>query len=230
MNRCDYLDPALAWVGAKDSGKGMALSKLAYEQLTRWVTIATEVVFALPKSFHLKLVTPDDSFFNKRTIVTITPTDVTASLNTFKWPSHPTTHHPTSLRFNMTTAVLHDYLKANYKEYEENTSRLDSLYSDFAPAKTSNRYGYDANVAFWKKLLIDTSRAGLLATNGDVLTLKTANLEEAFAWKGVGSPMGLACVLVRAIVLLWTHASSTPSGSEITNAPKTFNFLPFAHA
>lgn len=42
MNRCDYLDPALAWTGVKDSGRGVALSRLAYEHLTR------------PKSFHLR--------------------------------------------------------------------------------------------------------------------------------------------------------------------------------
>jgi acyl-CoA reductase-like NAD-dependent aldehyde dehydrogenase len=42
MNRCDYLDPELAWVGVKDSGRGCTLSKLGYEHLTR------------PKSFHLK--------------------------------------------------------------------------------------------------------------------------------------------------------------------------------
>ena len=42
MNRCDYLDPALAWVGVKQSGRGCALSSLGYEQLTR------------PKSFHLR--------------------------------------------------------------------------------------------------------------------------------------------------------------------------------
>lgn len=40
LNRCDYLDPALAWTGVKDSGRGCALSVLGYEQLTR------------PKSFH----------------------------------------------------------------------------------------------------------------------------------------------------------------------------------
>jgi acyl-CoA reductase-like NAD-dependent aldehyde dehydrogenase len=45
MNRCDYLDPALAWTGVKDSGRGCALSVLGYEQLTR------------PKSFHLRTVT-----------------------------------------------------------------------------------------------------------------------------------------------------------------------------
>jgi acyl-CoA reductase-like NAD-dependent aldehyde dehydrogenase len=26
MNRCDYLDPALAWTGVKDSGRGCTLS------------------------------------------------------------------------------------------------------------------------------------------------------------------------------------------------------------
>ena len=42
MNRCDYLDPALAWTGVKDSGRGCTLSAVGYEQLTR------------PKSFHLR--------------------------------------------------------------------------------------------------------------------------------------------------------------------------------
>ena len=45
MNRCDYLDPALAWVGIKDSGRGCTLSRVGYEHLTR------------PKSFHLRLET-----------------------------------------------------------------------------------------------------------------------------------------------------------------------------
>jgi acyl-CoA reductase-like NAD-dependent aldehyde dehydrogenase len=45
MNRCDYLDPALAWVGVKDSGRGCTLSRVGFEHLTR------------PKSFHLRLQT-----------------------------------------------------------------------------------------------------------------------------------------------------------------------------
>jgi acyl-CoA reductase-like NAD-dependent aldehyde dehydrogenase len=43
MNRCDYLDPALAWTGVKDSGRGCTLSRLGLEAFTR------------PKSFHLRL-------------------------------------------------------------------------------------------------------------------------------------------------------------------------------
>jgi acyl-CoA reductase-like NAD-dependent aldehyde dehydrogenase len=42
MNRADYLDPALAWTGVKDTGRGATLSRVGYEMLTR------------PKSFHFK--------------------------------------------------------------------------------------------------------------------------------------------------------------------------------
>ncbi len=42
MNRCDYLDPALAWTGVKDSGHGCTLSRLGFDAFTR------------PKSFHLR--------------------------------------------------------------------------------------------------------------------------------------------------------------------------------
>ena len=49
MNRCDYLDPALAWTGVKDSGRGISLSRLGYGPLTR------------PKSFHLRVAVPTNS-------------------------------------------------------------------------------------------------------------------------------------------------------------------------
>jgi acyl-CoA reductase-like NAD-dependent aldehyde dehydrogenase len=42
MNRCDYLDPGLAWTGVKDTGRGASLSPLGYHSVTR------------PKSFHLR--------------------------------------------------------------------------------------------------------------------------------------------------------------------------------
>jgi acyl-CoA reductase-like NAD-dependent aldehyde dehydrogenase len=45
MNRCDYLDPGLAWTGVKDTGYGASLSSLGYGPLTR------------PKSYHLRLST-----------------------------------------------------------------------------------------------------------------------------------------------------------------------------
>jgi acyl-CoA reductase-like NAD-dependent aldehyde dehydrogenase len=45
LNRCDYLDPALAWTGVKHSGRGCTLSRVGFEQLTR------------PKSYHFKVAT-----------------------------------------------------------------------------------------------------------------------------------------------------------------------------
>ncbi|KAI0076634.1 aldehyde dehydrogenase [Panus rudis PR-1116 ss-1] len=45
LNRCDYLDPALAWTGVKNSGRGVSLSKFGYDQLTR------------AKSVHMKIKT-----------------------------------------------------------------------------------------------------------------------------------------------------------------------------
>lgn len=42
LNRCDYLDPALAWTGVKNSGRGCTLSRVGFEQLTR------------PKSYHFR--------------------------------------------------------------------------------------------------------------------------------------------------------------------------------
>ncbi len=44
MNRCDYLDPSLAWTGVKDTGVGCSLSVLAFDQFTR------------PQSFHMRKV------------------------------------------------------------------------------------------------------------------------------------------------------------------------------
>ncbi|HEY3850307.1 MAG TPA: aldehyde dehydrogenase family protein [Steroidobacteraceae bacterium] len=43
LNRCDYLDPALAWTGVKNSGRGCSLSRVGFEQLTR------------PKSYHFRM-------------------------------------------------------------------------------------------------------------------------------------------------------------------------------
>ncbi len=42
MNRCDYLDPALPWSGWKDSGRGVSLSALGFDTLTR------------PKAIHFR--------------------------------------------------------------------------------------------------------------------------------------------------------------------------------
>jgi acyl-CoA reductase-like NAD-dependent aldehyde dehydrogenase len=45
-NRCDYLDPALAWTGVKDSGRGASLGRYGFDSVTR------------PKSLHLPNLPP----------------------------------------------------------------------------------------------------------------------------------------------------------------------------
>ena len=44
MNRCDYLDPGLAWTGVKDTGIGVTLSVLGFDHVTR------------AKSYHYRTV------------------------------------------------------------------------------------------------------------------------------------------------------------------------------
>lgn len=43
-NRCDYVDPGLAWTGIKNTGRGASVGQLGYDGLTR------------PKSIHLRKV------------------------------------------------------------------------------------------------------------------------------------------------------------------------------
>ena len=35
LNRCDYLDPALAWTGVKDTGRGVTLSMFGFDHVTK---------------------------------------------------------------------------------------------------------------------------------------------------------------------------------------------------
>lgn len=44
VNRCDYLDPELAWTGVKNTGRGCTLSKLGFNAFTQL------------KSYHIKLI------------------------------------------------------------------------------------------------------------------------------------------------------------------------------
>ncbi|KIJ25567.1 hypothetical protein M422DRAFT_38634 [Sphaerobolus stellatus SS14] len=43
LNRCDAVDPSLAWTGVKNSGRGVSCSELGYDQLTRPRSICVKV-------------------------------------------------------------------------------------------------------------------------------------------------------------------------------------------
>ncbi len=44
LNRADALDPAVPWTGVKNSGRGISLSTLGYDQLTRAKGVMMRVV------------------------------------------------------------------------------------------------------------------------------------------------------------------------------------------
>jgi len=50
LNRCDYLDPALAWTGVKNSGRGCTLSRVGFEQLTR----PSPIISSEPMSLNVR--------------------------------------------------------------------------------------------------------------------------------------------------------------------------------
>ena len=59
LNRCDYLDPALAWTGVKDSGRGCSLSQLGIRRADTAEVVPpppgdgiTETVRTLPACVH----------------------------------------------------------------------------------------------------------------------------------------------------------------------------------
>lgn len=44
LNNCDNLDPALAWSGVKDSGRGVSLSKFGFDAYTRTKSVNIKVL------------------------------------------------------------------------------------------------------------------------------------------------------------------------------------------
>ncbi|KAI8977920.1 exoribonuclease 1 [Pilobolus umbonatus] len=65
MNRCDYIDPALCWVGVKDSGAGFSMSKHAYSQFTRYVNLCKHTLTLI--KFHCSPIDPNPTIsdYNK---------------------------------------------------------------------------------------------------------------------------------------------------------------------
>ena len=59
MGSCDYLDPALAWTGVRDSGRGVSLSKFGTRMsLTLWIIPLTQ--FRRVRPAHTSQVGPHE--------------------------------------------------------------------------------------------------------------------------------------------------------------------------
>jgi hypothetical protein len=93
---------------------------------------------------------------------------------------------------------LHDYLASEYTDFDPSThsKRLVSLYSDFSKLLLLNEYGYNANVEYWRSLILDCSLRGYLTYRNYTVILDKDSLAQDFLWKGQGTPLALDCVLV----------------------------------
>ncbi|PHZ14555.1 uncharacterized protein RHIMIDRAFT_235328 [Rhizopus microsporus ATCC 52813] len=92
---------------------------------------------------------------------------------------------------------LKSYLASNYVEFaEDQTSmRLNSLYSDFSKSHTVNPYAYEANVEFWRAIVLDCNQQGYLRTPKYATAINKHTIAEDFRRPLKGKPLALDCVL-----------------------------------
>lgn len=77
------------------------------------------------------------------------------------------------------------------------TSRLHSLYSDFANQKASNPVAFDSKIAWWREVLpILVARSWQPDTRDRLILHGRPSLVEAWKYEGCGKPLGLPVVIV----------------------------------
>jgi hypothetical protein len=104
---------------------------------------------------------------------------------------------------------LQTYLQSQYPEFDSKKgySRLSSLYSDFSSLKETNSYGYEANVSFWRSVILQANRDGKISCAGYTLAVSKEDLENAFENGKFGQPLGIHNVLVNCSSLLYERYS-----------------------
>ncbi|KAG2184263.1 hypothetical protein INT44_009278 [Umbelopsis vinacea] len=88
---------------------------------------------------------------------------------------------------------LLSYLQSKFPEFDpkKGSSRLSSLYSDFSSLQETNSYGYEANVSFWRTVILQANRDGKISCNGYTLAVSQDGLEKAFEYGKYGQPLGI---------------------------------------
>ncbi|CEP15970.1 hypothetical protein [Parasitella parasitica] len=92
---------------------------------------------------------------------------------------------------------LQDYLASQYVDFDrkKTTDRLLSLYSDFSKLKILNNYGYDANVNYWRAVILDCNLHGYLTSKYYGCFIDKNELGDLFHRPGKGKPLSLDYVL-----------------------------------
>lgn len=98
---------------------------------------------------------------------------------------------------------LQDHLSCQYVDFDQETTtdRLNSLYSSFSNMKLLNPYGYDANVNYWRAVILDCNLQGYLTTKDHMCYIDTNELPDLFYRPKKGKPLSLNCVIVRTILM-----------------------------
>jgi hypothetical protein len=94
---------------------------------------------------------------------------------------------------------LQDHLSSQYVDFDQDitTDRLHSLYSDFYKLKVFNPYGYDANVNYWRTVILDCNLHGYLTSRDYCCFIDKDEITDLFYRPNKGKPLGLNHVIVR---------------------------------
>lgn len=91
---------------------------------------------------------------------------------------------------------LNDFLSNNVIEFSEQSERLTALYSDFSKLSLLNKYAYDTNVGFWRRVILDCNQQGYLGCADYVLAIEKEAMADKFQRPVIGKPLSLDCVVV----------------------------------
>lgn len=92
---------------------------------------------------------------------------------------------------------LQDHLSSQYVDFDQHntTDRLRSLFSDFSKLKILNPYGYNANVNYWRAVILDCNLHGYLSTKDYSCFIDKNEISELFYRPGTGKPLSLNNVI-----------------------------------
>lgn len=95
---------------------------------------------------------------------------------------------------------LQQYLSSQYVDFDLKftTDRLRSLYSDFSKLKTLNPYGHEANVNYWRAVILNCNLHGYLTTKEYSCFIDRNEISELFYRPSKGTPLCLNHVMVGA--------------------------------
>ncbi|GAA5803305.1 hypothetical protein HPULCUR_008784 [Helicostylum pulchrum] len=96
---------------------------------------------------------------------------------------------------------LQQYLSSQYVDFDLKftTDRLRSLYSDFSKLKTLNPYGHEANVNYWRAVILNCNLHGYLTTKEYSCFIDRNEISELFYRPSKGTPLCLNHVMVHMV-------------------------------